>query len=98
MSWLKRTAVAGMTAVMLLSCLPVAGAAPSEQNLTRGETAAILLEAAKDYNEDITYGDILKGYPGGDLREEEAVTRVQALVMLQRAFDEIGRASCRERV
>ena len=87
MSWLKRTAVAGMTAVMLLSCLPVAGAAPSEQNLTRGETAAILLEAAKDYNEDVTYGDILKGYPGGDLREEEAVTRVQALVMLQRAFD-----------
>lgn len=87
MSWLKRTAVAGMTAVMLLSCLPVAGAAPSEQNLTRGETATILLEAAKDYNEDVTYGDILKGYPGGELREEEEVTRVQALVMLQRAFD-----------
>ena len=34
----------------------------------------------------MTYGDILKGYPGGDLNEDGAVTRAQALVMLQRAF------------
>lgn len=43
-------------------------------------------EAATDYNADVTYGDILKGYPGGDLNEDGAVTRAQALVMLQRAF------------
>ena len=54
--------------------------------LTRGETASILLEAATDYDADVTYGDILKGYPGGDLNEDGAVTRAQALVMLQRAF------------
>lgn len=86
MNWLKRTVAAGMTAAMLLSCLPMAGAAQSDTELTRGETATILLEAAKDYNEDLTYGDILFGYPNGELREEEPVTRVQALVMLQRAF------------
>lgn len=86
MTWLRRVAAAGMTAVMLLFCVPMAGAAQQEGELTRGETAAILLEAAKDYNEAVSYGDILKGYPNGELREEEPVTRVQALVMLQRAF------------
>ena len=86
MKWLKRTAAAGMTAVMLFSCLPAAGAVQPGEELTRGETASILLEAATDYNADVTYGDILKGYPGGDLNEDGAVTRAQALVMLQRAF------------
>lgn len=86
MKWLKRTAAVGMTAVMLFSCLPAAGAVQPGEELTRGETASILLEAATDYNADVTYGDILKGYPGGDLNEDGAVTRAQALVMLQRAF------------
>ena len=85
MKWLKRTAAAGMTAVMLFSCFRGGAVQPGEE-LTRGETASILLEAATDYNADVTYGDILKGYPGGDLNEDGAVTRAQALVMLQRAF------------
>lgn len=84
--WLRRTA-AGMLAALLLVCaLPLAGAAV-DQPLTRGETAATLLAAAKDYNEDVTYEAILKGYPDGSLHEDDPVTRVQALVMLQRAFD-----------
>ena len=84
--WLRRTA-AGMLAALLLVCaLPLAGAA-ADQPLTRGETAATLLAAAKDYNEDVTYEAILKGYPDGSLHEDDPVTRVQALVMLQRAFD-----------
>lgn len=85
--WLRRTAAAGLTAVLLVSCLPLAVAAEPERALTRGETASILLEAAKDYNAKVTYEGILKGYPGGDLNEEGLVTRAQALVMLQRAFD-----------
>lgn len=83
----KQAAAAGLTAVMLLSCLPMAGAAPADQALTRGDTAGILLEAAKDYHTDVIYQDILKGYPGGDLKEDQPVTRAEALVMLQRAFD-----------
>ena len=54
MKWLKRTAAAGMTAVMLFSCLPAAGAVQPGEELTRGETASILLEAATDYNADVT--------------------------------------------
>lgn len=53
MKWLKRTAAAGMTAVMLFSCLPAAGAVQPGEELTRGETASILLEAATDYNADV---------------------------------------------
>ena len=80
MKWLKRTAAAGMTAVMLFSCLPAAGAVQPGEELTRGETASILLEAATDYNADVTYGDILKGYPGGDLNEDGAVTRASLVL------------------
>ena len=84
--WLRRTAAATLAALLLVCCLPLAGAA-EDQPLTRGETAATLLAAAKDYNPDVTYETILKGYPDGSLHEEDPVTRVQALVMLQRAFD-----------
>lgn len=84
--WRRRTAAAALAALLLVSCLPLAGAA-EDQPLTRGETAATLLAAAKDYNEDVTYETILKGYPDGSLHEDDPVTRVQALVMLQRAFD-----------
>lgn len=84
--WLRRTAAATLAALLLVCCLPLAGAA-EDRPLTRGETAATLLAAAKDYNEDVTYEDILKGYPDGSLHEDAPVTRVQALVMLQRAFD-----------
>ena len=85
MHWLKRSAAACLAVLLLLTSLPMALAAPSDQPLTRGETAGILLDAAKDYNKNVTYQDILKGYPNGDLDESGSVTRAQALVMLQRA-------------
>ena len=84
--WIKRAMSAALTALLLVSCFPWASAA-EDPPLTRGETAATLLAAAKDYNEDVTYEDILKGYPDGSLHKDDPVTRVQALVMLQRAFD-----------
>lgn len=86
MHWFKRSAAACLAVLLLLTSLPTALAAPSDQPLTRGETAHILLDAAKDYNKNVTYQDILKGYPNGDLDESGSVTRAQALVMLQRAF------------
>ena len=51
--WIKRTTSAALTALLLVSCVPWAGAA-EDPPLTRGETAAALLAAAKDYNEDVT--------------------------------------------
>ncbi len=86
MNWRKRWSALLLAAALFLACIPGAGAAQTGEYLTRGETAGLLLEAAQDYNPDISYADILQGYPNGDLDEQGPVTRVQALVMLQRAF------------
>lgn len=53
---------------------------------TRGEVVEMLLAAANDYNPGVTKGDIIRGYEDGDLREDQSVTRAEALVMLARAF------------
>lgn len=53
---------------------------------TRGEVVEMLLAAADDYNPGVTKGDIIRGYENGDLREDQSVTRAEALVMLSRAF------------
>lgn len=53
---------------------------------TRGEVVEMLLAAADDYNPGVTKGDIIRGYEDGDLREDQSVTRAEALVMLARAF------------
>lgn len=67
--------------VLALGTLPVQAAA-----LTRGEAAQALLSAAQDYNPGVQQSDILKGYPDGSLALDGTLTRVQALVMLTRAF------------
>lgn len=85
MKMLKQISACLLLVCMLLTSLPIVQAA--ETALTRGETAAILLVAADDYNPGVILSDILKGYPDGSLREDEIISRVQALVMLQRAFD-----------
>lgn len=53
---------------------------------TRGEVVEMLLAAADDYHPGVTKGDIIRGYENGDLREDQSVTRAEALVMLARAF------------
>ena len=77
-----------LTVVMLLACVtPALAAEPAY--LSRGEAAAMLLAAADDYNPGVRKSDILRGYDDGSLREEETVTRAQALVMLSRAFGDL---------
>ena len=74
---------AGVTAALILSNTAFA----SDMYATRGEVADMLLHAADDYNKDVKYTDIIKGYGGdGDLREDQNVNRAEALVMLRRAF------------
>ncbi len=85
MKWIWKRGTALLTAVALvLSLMPAALAA--EDILTRGEAADLLVIAADDYNLEARRSDIIKGYPGGDLEEDAAITRVQALVMVARAF------------
>ncbi len=77
-----------LTSVMTSASYVVA-AEESADILTRIEARDILLAAADAYNPSVTANDILRGYPDGILREENSVTRMQALVMLSRAFGDL---------
>lgn len=68
---------------MTLGLLPVQAA---EAPLTRGQVRDMLVEAADDYNPGVTAADVLQGRSGGTADEDAAATRVEALVMLTRAF------------
>ena len=61
----------------------------SEENITRGEAVEMLIEAADDYNPSIEKSDIIKGYDDGLLHEDKLVTKLEALIMLNRAFGDI---------
>ena len=78
-----------LSAALVVGIAPAAFAIETEGELTRGEARDMLAAAADDYNSGVAAGDILYGYPDGELRETKAVTRVEALVMLARAFGEL---------
>ena len=84
--------IRSILALLLVCCLSI-GTAPmalaAEDTLTRGEVRDILLSAEDDYNSGLAAGDILRGYSDGTLREDQPVTRIQALVMLSRAFGDL---------
>ena len=87
MKW-KRTLASVLTAAMVVTSLPTALAVQDENRpATRAEVCDMLLEAADDYNPGVQASDIMQGYPDGELHEDNPVTRAEALVMLQRAFD-----------
>lgn len=83
----KRLLAAALSAATLLAALPAALAADQTTPATRGEVCAALVAAADDYNPGVTAADVMHGDPDGSLRENDPVTRAEALVMLQRAFD-----------
>ncbi len=64
----------------------------SAEGATRGEVLEMLLDASDFYNPDIEPSDIMHGDEGG-LRENDPVTRAEALVMLSRAFGELPELS-----
>ena len=99
--WLRRSLAALLTVAMLLGAAPLppvqaetsvqartngAVAWAEDRAATRGEVVEMLLAAADDYNPGVTKEDIIRGYEDGDLREDQSVTRAEALVMLARAF------------
>ena len=79
---IQKIMAAVLAAATVFSCTVFA----AETYATRGEVAKMLETAADDYNPNVTYADILKGDETGELHEEDAVTRAEALVMLSRAF------------
>ena len=79
---LKRIIAAGLAAATIFANTAFA----AETGITRGQVAGMLLRAADDYNPNIQYTDIIKGYEDGNLHEEQNVNRAEALVMLKRAF------------
>lgn len=83
MKHFKKIAALILAAVLVLGCTP---ALATEKGLTRLEAAELLLSAAENYNPGLEVSDILRGYPDGELYENDEATRVQALVMLERAF------------
>lgn len=85
MSKRKKAAALMLSAALLTGTAPAVFAAPSD-TMTRGQAADLLLEAAQDYNPGVQRSDIIKGYADGSLNEDGAVTRVQAMIMLSRAF------------
>ena len=82
---MKRILASFLIIVLLISAAPLSASADSAY-ITRGEVASRLLSAADDYNLGVQLSDIIKGYADGDLKEDQPVKRVEAYVMLSRAF------------
>ncbi len=84
---LKRITASALAFLILVFSAPAAFAS-GDTPVTRGEVCTALTEAADDYNEGVTASDIMHGYEDGELRENKPVRRVEALIMLRRAFGE----------
>jgi putative endopeptidase len=82
---MKRILASFLVVVLLISAAPLAASAASAY-ITRGQVADMLLSAADGYNSGVQLSDIIKGYADGGLKEDQPVSRVEAYVMLSRAF------------
>ncbi len=84
-----RRGLAALLAVLVLLTASVTPALAAGDVLTRGEACDMLLAAADDYHPGVTAEDILQGDETGELRLDDPVTRVEALLMLSRAFGDL---------
>lgn len=78
-----------MAIIMVLSVSISVYADETSPPATRGEIVEILLLAADAYQPGINKEAVLKGSKNGDLRENEPAKKVEALIMLSRAFGEL---------
>ncbi|MDO3411109.1 M13 family metallopeptidase [Saccharibacillus sp. CPCC 101409] len=87
---MKKAAKLLLASSLLLSALPVSGLAlAQEHTLTRAEAVNYLLGISDDYAPNVGKGDILRGDAKGNTNEDRAVTRIEALLMLGRAFPDL---------
>ncbi|MDE7244523.1 MAG: M13 family metallopeptidase [Oscillospiraceae bacterium] len=84
-----RQLLAAILAVLLLPALLQTALAAGTTGLTREQARDILVAAADDYNSGVKKEDVLQGYADGDLALDRPVSRVEALVMLYKAFGEL---------
>jgi putative endopeptidase len=77
------------SSLILTSLAPHALAKDEKSAMTRGEVASYLLTVADDYNPGLKREDILKGDTTGQTNEENSVSRLEALIMLSRAFSDL---------
>ena len=65
----------------------------SQEPLTRGEVVQLLMTAADAYQPNLQKTDIIKGYDDGTLHEDMKATKLEALIMLNRAFGTLPESS-----
>lgn len=65
----------------------------SQEPLTRGDVVALLMAAADEYQPNLQKTDIMKGYEDGLLHEDMKATKLEALIMLNRAFGTLPESS-----
>ena len=68
--------------ILTLSIYP----ACAETLAMRGQVADMLLTAADDYQPGLKRSDIIHGYEDGQTREDQPIARVEAFIMISRAF------------
>lgn len=78
-----------MAIVMVLSVSVSVYANETSPPATRGEIVKTLLMAADAYHPGINKEAVIQGSKNGDLRENDPAKKVEALVMLSRAFGEL---------
>lgn len=75
---------------LMLTMMPMAAfAQESASYVTRGQVVDYLLNAADDYNPGVKKEDILKGDQKGNLNEDQSVSRLEAFMMINRAFSDL---------
>ena len=75
--------------ILALVSVCVFSAACAEEALNCGETAEILLTAARNYNPGLTEKDLLSDCSSHSFDAAQAASRAEALVMLSRAFGDL---------
>lgn len=65
----------------------------SQEPLTRGDVVDLLMSAADEYQPNLQKTDIMKGYEDGLLHEDMKATKLEALIMLNRAFGTLPESS-----
>lgn len=78
-----------MTIIMVLSVSVSVYADETSPVATKGDIVKTLLTAADAYQPGINKATLLQGSKSGDLRENEPAKKVEAFVMLSRAFGEL---------
>ena len=89
---MKKKFLSLLTTIIMVLSVSVSVYADETETLspaTRGEIVNTLLNAADAYQPEIKKQDIIKGSNNGDLREHNPAKKIEALVMLSRAFGEL---------